>query len=436
MAASFRKYLDKKADVQARPLHHNLATATDNIDAVVVIPALAEKDHLFRTLDFLAQNPADDLDRTLVICVINNRRQPPATPDQVRNNQETLAQLEAMVRSCQPLRLGYIDASSPGCELPDKGGVGLARKIGLDCGLALLADNARDDGLLVCLDADTRVEANYLPALRNSFAQPGAWAAVVDYAHEARTREAKSPEETAAVTCYEIFLRYHVLGLAYAGSPYAFPTIGSTMACTARAYVAVAGMNQRQAGEDFYFLQQLAKTGPVRRISETTVHPSPRPSWRVPFGTGQRVGRFLAGGQDEYVLYDPRTYDVLKRWLEAVRQGLDDSAAGLLARAEVVSPPLRMFLEQAGFSAVWPGLQKNNPDVQRRLAQFHRWFDGFKTIKLVHYLRDNGYPEVEMFGAIRELIEWSSQRALALAWESLKDDLQGQALLLDFLRRL
>ena len=432
MAGNLRTYLEKKADLQARRLHHNLSAGTDNIDTVIVIPALAENDHLFRTLDFLAQNPADQLARTLVICVVNNRGQPLAAPDQVRNNQETLGRLETMVRSHGPLRLGYIDASSPGCELPDKGGVGLARKIGLDWALAVVAANAGGDGLLVCLDADARVEANYLPAIRNAFAHPGAWAAVVDYAHE----QAGTPEEAAAVVCYELFLRYHVLGLAYAGSPYAFPTIGSTMACTARAYAAVAGMNQRQAGEDFYFLQQLAKTGPVRRISETTVHPSPRPSWRVPFGTGQRVGRFLSGGQDEYVLYDPRSYDVLKRWIEAVRKGLDQGAERLLARAEAACPPLRVFLEQARFSSVWPGLQKNNPDAQKRLAQFHRWFDGFKTIKMLHYLRDNGYPEVEMFSAIRQLLEWPGQCPTALNWNGLKDNLQEQTLLLDLLRRL
>ncbi|MCX5770434.1 MAG: hypothetical protein NTZ09_09210 [Candidatus Hydrogenedentes bacterium] len=433
MAANIRRYLEKKADLQSRPLHYSGA---EDADTVVVIPALAEKDLLFRTLDFLAANPPGHLARTLVICVVNNRRQPPAYPNHARNNQETLARLETMVRSSGPLRLGYIDASSPGCELPDKAGVGLARKIGLDSGLALLADNRCENGLLVCLDADTRVEPSYLPALRNSFGQPGAWAAVVDYAHEARAREAESPQEASAVMCYELFLRYHVLGLAWAGSPYAFPTIGSTMSCTARAYVAVAGMNQRQAGEDFYFLQQLAKTGPVRRIRQTTVHPSPRPSWRVPFGTGQRVGRFLAGVQDEYVLYDPRTYDVLKRWLDVVREGLDARAEGLLSLSENICPPLRVFLEQAGFPAIWPGLQKNNPDLEKRLAQFHRWFDGFKTIKMIHYLRDNGYPEVEMFGAVRQLIEWSGQPAPKLAWNGLKDDLDGQGLLLDFLRRL
>jgi len=299
MAVDARRYLDKRADLDARPLRYNKTVGLDGLDTVVAIPAIEEQAHLFKTLDFLAQNPPDQFARTLVICVVNNRRPALAAPDSVRDNQETLAQLRKAT-DAGPLRLAYIDASSPGFELPDKAGVGLARKIGLDWGLAVLSESS--GGALVCLDADTRVEPDYLGVVRAAFARPGAWAAVIDYAHD----EPETHAEAAAVLCYELFLRYHVLGLEYAGSPYAFPTIGSTMACTTAAYVAVAGMNQRQAGEDFYFLQQLAKTGPVRRIDETTVHPSPRPSWRVPFGTGQRVRRFIANSRDEYRLYDPR----------------------------------------------------------------------------------------------------------------------------------
>ncbi len=28
------------------------------------------------------------------------------------------------------------------------------------------------------------------------------------------------------------------------------------------------------------------------------------------------------------------------------------------------------------------------------------WFDGFRTLKLVHYLRDNGYPNLKMIDAL------------------------------------
>ena len=87
------------------------------------------------------------------------------------------------------------------------------------------------------------------------------------------------------------FCGAYVIGLSYAGSPYAFHAIGSTMSCTAEAYAAVRGMNRRTAAEDFHFLDKLAKLGRIGHIEKTTVFPSPRTSHRVPFGTGQRMLR-------------------------------------------------------------------------------------------------------------------------------------------------
>ena len=41
---------------------------------------------------------------------------------------------------------------------------------------------------------------------------------------------------------------------------------------------------------DVYFLQQLHKTTRVDSLTGTIVHPSPRSSYRVPFGTGRFRG--------------------------------------------------------------------------------------------------------------------------------------------------
>jgi len=54
------------------------------------------------------------------------------------------------------------------------------------------------------------------------------------------------------------------------------------MICTVDSYIAVRGMNRREAGEDFYFLNKLAKLGDIGQIHATTVYPSARPSRRVP----------------------------------------------------------------------------------------------------------------------------------------------------------
>ena len=88
------------------------------------------------------------------------------------------------------------------------------------------------------------------------------------------------------------------------------------MLCTPEAYVKVEGMNKRKAAEDFYFLEKLAKIYPIGEIKSTSVHPSKRGSWRVPFGTGRSVDRYLSNTRDEYLLYDPKSFMILKTWLE------------------------------------------------------------------------------------------------------------------------
>jgi hypothetical protein len=54
---------------------------------------------------------------------------------------------------------------------------------------------------------------------------------------------------------------------------------------------------------------------------------------------------------------------------------------------------------------------------------------------MLHYLRDNGYSEVEMFGAIRQLLEWRGRGAAEVDWAGLKKSLKKQKKLLAFLRR-
>ncbi len=428
MRDPFLRYLEKRADLERRPL---AAGSLEGIDQVVVIPALAERDCLFHTLESLASNPEDGLARTLAICVVNNRET--ADAETIENNRETLARLALVVQdeSFPGLRLAYIDAASPGNGFSEKDGVGLARKVGLDWGVELLRQSGSASRLLLSLDADTTVEPNYLSAIRRHFEREKAWAGVVDYAHPLEG----AGEEAAAIVCYELFLRYHVLGLEYAGSPYAFHAIGSAMACRAEAYVAVSGMNRRQAGEDFYFLQELAKTGRVGRISETTVFPSARRSDRVPFGTGARVGRFLDGGQDEYTLYHPESYRILRDWLASVTSRPERSGPKLLESAQEIAPELATFLDGLSFPDVWDRIRQNAPDAEQAIRQFHRWFDAFRTVKLVHHLRDHGFPDQDMFAAIRRLLRAAALPEPSLDWDRIHQDPDTQIVLLEHLRQ-
>lgn len=378
----------------------------------VVIPSLAENGNLPLTLQSLSDNPPDLLKQFLVLVVVNQRGD--ACAADKAGNLETLAQLPEWKEQYGLENLCWIDAASVGNELPHKQGVGLARKIGLDLALPQL-DFSGGDPLLVCLDADTLVQPDYLPAISAHFSGAPQGGASIPYRH----RPASDPDGQRAIDRYELFLRVYVQGLLLAGSPYAFHTVGSAMACRASAYVAAGGMNRRMAGEDFYFLQQLYKTSGVACLKGTTVHPSPRSSQRVPFGTGRAVGDMLASGEDRLLFYQPVVFSVLERWLACVGGHLGDDGGRLLERAGGISTVLREFLEQAGFGEAWDGLCKHNQGETRLLAAFHGWFDAFRTMRLIHELSDHDYPRVGPEEAVPPLLERAGHGRPAGAIEQL-----------------
>ena len=389
-----------------------------SFSGAIVIPALAESINLPQTVHSLAQNPPDLLANFLLLIVVNQRVD--ASDAEKADNLATLEMLPQLKSQHGLQTLHWIDAATHGRELPPKQGVGLSRKIGLDLALPFL-DYHTADPLLVCLDADTLVQPDYLPAITTHFAHSVSGGASIPYCHQ----QATSPVGQAAIDRYELFLRTYLLGLELAGSPYAFHTVGSAMACRASAYAAAGGMNRRLAGEDFYFLQQIHKTSGVVQLTGTIVHPSPRSSHRVPFGTGRAVGDMLAKGEQRLLFYQPVVFSILEEWLTCVAEYPEADAFKLLNYAARISPVLHDFLEQAGFRVSWENLKKNNCESAKLMEAFHGWFDAFRTMRLVHVLSDKAHPRCAPEEAVGPLLK----RAGSLS----PDTLRGQ---LELLRRL
>src|SRR6266404_825004 len=182
-------------------------------------------------------------------------------------------------------------------DLPLKqAGVGLARKIGMDEALHRFDEVGRLNGIIAGYDADCRCQPNYLSAIERHFERNPQGAGCSIY-FEHPLNGPLAPEVYKAVAVYELHLRYYVQALRYCGFPHAHHTLGSCMAVRADAYRKQGGMNKRKAGEDFYFLHKIVPLGGFADLTQTTVYPSPRPSDRVPFGTGKAVGDILSGRQ-------------------------------------------------------------------------------------------------------------------------------------------
>lgn len=410
MNRSLSKYLATRALV--RPLVGSAADFSC-VDQAVIVPARAESAFLPRTLESVAANPPDALRRTLVVVVVNNPP-PPAAQAAARDvviswnaeaadNCRVLEWLEAN-RSAFDFPMAWIDAASPGRELPPRTGVGLARKLGCDTVLHQLASvipnriETPEKFILLNLDADAPVNRQYLPAVRNELLKSGLPGGVTRYAHG----DAPDPTGQAAIARYELYLRYYVAGLLWARSPYAFHTVGSTIVCTAAGYVAAGGFSsKRRAGEDFYFVQQLIKTGGVRRLLGAEVFPSPRVSSRVPFGTGPAVREILATGNAPYRVYAPAVFPILRDLIEGIRRNPMMEAAALL---DTLGPEAAAFLAGRGFDTRWSRFARQFTSPQHRVRAFHGWFDGLATVQFIHYLTANGRPKIPISDAWRELL--------------------------------
>jgi len=382
-----------------------------HFEMIVVIPAIKEFENVRKLLTSLYQNDPACFSKTLILFVLNNLE---SSSIQIKkDNCNTLELLERLVHKrpndefeadiiSANLNIGFIDCSSPSFELPEKdGGVGLARKIGMDCSLKLFNYSSGKKNILVCLDSDCTVADNYLYTIYNSFNENNLSAGYVNFSHSAPANS----EEHKAIINYEIFLRYYVLGLTYANSPYAFFTIGSTMVCDVESYVRVGGMNKKKAAEDFYFMEKLSKITNINKIYGTTVFPSSRGSWRVPFGTGQRVNRFLSKVQNEYLIYNPESFIILKEWIRYF-SNIDAKANAdeILEYAEKIFIPLKHFLEENSFQKNWENIIRNSKTEKQLDKQKQFWFDGFKSLKLIHFLRDNGFPLVNTFAAVEQML--------------------------------
>ncbi len=382
--------------------------------AAIIIPALAERENLSATLDSLSLNFPGDLCQTLIIIVVNNRVDVSST--EFSDNQTTLDWLRS---SPYPqLNLAWIDASSSGLEIPPGNGVGIARKIGFDAALQHVAWKA--DPVLISLDADTVVDRNYLAAIFDHFSVVDNRATVIPFRHQS------SPiaRQENAIRRYELYLRSYLFGLSLAGSTYAFHSIGSAFACRADTYIRAGGMNRRCGGEDFYFLQQLAKTSVVEMLNGTVVHPSSRFSQRVPFGTGRVVQKQVEGGAVPFHFVSVAGFKILKEWLDLIRRHVDEPAEQISRYSLNISVVLQQFLTELNFSLTWQKIHYNHSSSEQRLQAFQCWFDALRTRQLLTRI-ENDHLSVEKL--VTELLNWGGYSGYEREHEQLKllEDLQG-----------
>lgn len=274
-------------------------------------------------------------------------------------------------------------------NLPCKtAGVGLARKIGMDEAAYRFMLTNNPQGIVACFDADAVCDSNYFVAIEEHYKHNSTLlASSIYYEHPLQGNDFTN-DIYQGIAQYELHLRYYNQALLWAGLPFAYHTVGSSMVCTAGGYAKVGGMNKRKAGEDFYFLQKLIQLGQFSEINSTRVIPSPRLSDRVPFGTGRAMLKYVGDGQPEMYTYSLQAFEALRQLVLHLpvlyRSNLHTQQTVL----QSLHPYLVQYLNELDYHCEIDELNGNCADYDAFEKRFFKWFDAFRVLKFMNWVHD------------------------------------------------
>jgi hypothetical protein len=280
-------------------------------------------------------------------------------------------------------------------------GVGHARKIGMDEAVRRFFNIGNRAGVILNFDADCTCHEEYLEQVYSYFNQANPKSAVsIDFEHQF---ELLSGLARRAIVTYELHLRYYIAAQKFIHYPFAFQTLGSCFAVRAEAYCLQGGMNQRQAGEDFYFLHKYSLLNELAEIKRVLVYPSARSSDRVPFGTGKAVIEFFdTQFQWSYSLDAILLFQKLMRWIKQnIELPYEEWSKGL----EQLSPMLAAFFINQGIVSAFQSFKSNTASSAQCSKKMIQWLSPFRLMKWLHYARTKGYPDIPVCDAVNQLME-------------------------------
>lgn len=294
---------------------------------------------------------------------------------------------------------------------PKKAGVGYARRLVMDEACRRFMAIGKDRGIIACLDADTTISENYLIELVKFFeTHESLTACSIAFEHEL---DIENTSIRSAICDYESHLRYFINMQRSIGLPFAYQTVGSAMAVTAKSYRFQGGMNTRKAGEDFYFLHKFIKNELAGELNGACVFPSARVSDRVPFGTGKAVGDIMNSGLS-YQTYNVESFVEIGRLVYMIPD-IYNQSYGSEVDFSKLSRPLNDYLHKELVAKKIEEIKSNTTSYNSFRKRFFQWFDAFKLMKCLHYLRDNGFPNIEISNAMESLftrisLSWSEDK--------------------------
>ncbi len=439
--AQLKSYLSKKSEPEAKYALTLLTQLPYNLKRrqytyCVLIPCFDEPSDFIDQYLKLSQHFKNS-ERLLVILIINQNDEEKRINlnnqhlwEQLKQNTLLTYQYKNTCYCITSYQLSFLAVDRySSYKIPKKQGVGLARKIGGDIACQWYLHKKILSPWVGSTDADAYLPLNYFQSLNKCSEKYVAQ--TFSFTHSSMNKNAlKSAQEKQIESLsllYEKKLHAYVKGLKYARSPYAHYSLGSALAINLKSYIKVHGFVKKAAGEDFYTLNKLRKLGHIYHQNKVIIRLQARLSNRTPFGTGPSV-HTLCSEINKTIFYHPYCFIILKLFLSTLNGYLTNkefnnersiaehlfyinthflknitveskkyhrhTEKALLATIE--NNDFLIYLNQLKLDTFFKHLRHQNINQADYLNHWQKWFDGLKTLQLIHYYKNNHFHNLDI----------------------------------------
>lgn len=382
------------------------SAADPELDVIIIIPCLNEPE-IVETLESLWHAvPVRSICEVIVL--VNDSEI--SSPEVKLFNQEAVQQLTVWKKANDRKEMRVYPVYVPSVQAKFAG-AGMARKIVMDEAVRRFNSVNNPNGIIVSLDADCLVSANYLQEIEVAFSDKKCFAANLNFRH--RIDSVDDSRQQTGIRLYENYLHYYKKSLDFIRFPNSIYTIGSAFAVRVDAYVKQGGMNRRQAGEDFYFLNKLTHLGTITEISKAFVFPSARVSDRVPFGTGAAMTKWMNYTDDLALTYNFQAFLDLKELFDRVNLFYRKSPHELLPVLDSLPETIRLYLQSLKFQEKCLEINRNSSSPEAFRKRFFQFFDAFVILRFLNFVHQDRYNRQSLAEACSLLEHFSGVKIQA-----------------------
>ena len=192
-------------------------------------------------------------------------------------------------------------------------------------------------------------------------------------------------------------------------------------------YVKAGGMNRRQAGEDFYFIQKLVPAGGYFNLTSTTVYPSSRISARVPFGTGALMHKLNSEQGSTFLTYNVQAFKELRTFFGLTENFFKSDIMGICDLSRMIPQGIKLFLDKEEWIEKMKEVKNNTSGFISFQKRFFGWFNMFKIVKYLNFVHSDFFQKqpvkvtaCQLLNTLDIIFESQDPRKLLIFFRSLE----------------